>query len=44
MPGGRGAATAVTAPRKPDPTMKGGISEMAKKTAKGGKKKGGKKR
>jgi len=26
------------------PTMKGGISEMAKKTAKGGKKKGGKKR
>jgi hypothetical protein len=27
-----------------DPTVKGGISAMAKKTAKGGKKKGGKKR
>jgi hypothetical protein len=44
VPGGRGAATAVKAPRTSDPTVKGGISAMAKKTAKGGKKKGGKKR
>ena len=42
MPDGSGAAATVSAPR--DPKAKGGISAMAKKTAKGGKKKGGKKR
>ena len=31
-------------PSRSDPTVKGGIKRMAKKTAKGGKKKGGKKR
>jgi hypothetical protein len=44
VPGGSGAATR----REPDaqnPRVKGGINAMAKKTAaKGGKKKGGKKR
>jgi len=43
VPGGSGAATrrellAI------DPTLKGGITAVAKKAAKGGKKKGGKKR
>jgi hypothetical protein len=44
VPGGSGAANAVRAQRA-EPRGKGGISAMAKKTAaKGGKKKGGKKR
>ena len=43
MPAGIGAATAAE-PIAKIPRVKGGISEMAKKTAKGGKKKGGKKR
>jgi hypothetical protein len=44
VPAGSGAARAARAQRT-EPTRKGGISAMAKKTAKGGaKKKGGKKR
>jgi hypothetical protein len=43
VPAGIGAATAAE-PIATNPRVKGGISEMAKKTAKGGKKKGGKKR
>jgi hypothetical protein len=44
VPAGSGAARAASAQRT-EPTRKGGISAMAKKSAKGGaKKKGGKKR
>ena len=41
---GSGAATTEKALAIGIPRVKGGISAMAKKTAKGGKKKGGKKR
>jgi hypothetical protein len=41
---GSGAATTGIALAIGIPRVKGGISAMAKKTAKGGKKKGGKKR
>jgi hypothetical protein len=44
VPGGSGTAMSVSAPRDGIPRVKGGISVMAKKAAKGGKKKGGKKR
>jgi hypothetical protein len=45
VPGRQRYCDAVTAPRIGIPRTKGGISAMAKKTAKGGaKKKGGKKR
>ena len=44
MPEGRSAATPETGSRGSDPRRKGGLSAMAKKAAKGGKKKGGKKR
>ena len=44
MPGGSGVARRRKGPRDRNPRVKGGIRAMAKKTAKGGKKKGGKKR
>ena len=43
-PDGRGAAMRQVPRARRASRAKGGISEMAKKTAKGGKKKGGKKR
>jgi hypothetical protein len=44
VPGGSGAADAAEPVAITSHRAKGGISVMAKKTAKGGKKKGGKKR